>query len=834
MAKSKLLKAKKREKRRARYTGGRLDMRTGGRVALQRGGLKDKEPGEKDIRDTRTSDSFSVSRNEQNQTQYTPPPVATESTSTPPPPVKMEPPVDDEPQVTDDIAQTEQYTNIDPDDIKDRLWWWKAGFSTLEDALNAGWTVDTKTGQGIPPSTDDGEGDGDGDGDGNGDGDGGDDPVYVPDTYTADEVRMKQGAQEVYDSVMGEGASGKSVIPDATHAGGYQLDEDGNPLKDEDGNPIPVVRDMEAKSIAEGTGKIKKEDIATAGGYVKNEDGSFARDADGNLIPVIAPETVSTIDEIKKVDDAKDVTASTYTATQIADEDVKVFDPASGKVTPDMIAEVQDGTLTKEAEGITISDEEAAKSLADTITGTMSPGAKADAIKNAGTTLPRVLRAKKQLRNAGLTEEQINAFGDDPVALEDELMNYTEEERKMIGNLPEEALMGNQMSQLLSGIENGEVPNWAKPAYASVMQGLAARGMDVSTVGRDALLNVIIQSAMPIAQSNAEAIQRSVMQQVDIEAKAAEADAQRAQQVGMQNAQNVFNMDMANFQAEQQTELFNKKFLQTVSLTNADRKQQATLQNAAAQANMDIANLGKNERLAAQNAKTFLNMEMTNMSLDQQSRVINTQARNQAMLSNQAADNFAKNANATRETDVDKFMSDIAVRVDTINAAAENNMKSFNASAKNAAEARRIGIEADISKANAAMINDISKHNSMVEFERNKFNTDKAQMVEMSNIDHRRKVNLANTAADNAVAFQNAMNSFKLQETSMAMIWQENRDKYHYEWQGAQNEATRKTQLLATALGNDGAGAAENWSSTIGSLLGTINNAKYGAAETGD
>ena len=164
----------------------------------------------------------------------------------------------------------------------------------------------------------------------------------------------------------------------------------------------------------------------------------------------------------------------------------------------------------------------------------------------------------------------------------------------------------------------------------------------------------------------------------------------------------------------------------------------------------------------------------------------------------------------------------------------ENNMKSFNASAKNAAEARRIGIEADISKANAAMINDISKHNSMVEFERNKFNTDKAQMVEMSNIDHRRKVNLANTAADNAVAFQNAMNSFKLQETSMAMIWQENRDKYHYEWQAAQNEATRKTQLLATALGNDGAGAAENWSSTIGSLLGTINNAKYGAAETGD
>ena len=73
MVKSKLLKAKKRAKARARKSVERQDYRQGGRVALQRGGPRGKEPverdtkepSEQDIRDTRTSGSVSVSRNQQ-------------------------------------------------------------------------------------------------------------------------------------------------------------------------------------------------------------------------------------------------------------------------------------------------------------------------------------------------------------------------------------------------------------------------------------------------------------------------------------------------------------------------------------------------------------------------------------------------------------------------------------------------------------------------------------------------------------------------------------------------------------------------------------------------
>ena len=50
---------------------------------------------------------------------------------------------------------------------------------------------------------------------------------------------------------------------------------------------------------------------------------------------------------------------------------------------------------------------------------------------------------------------------------------------------------------------------------------MSARGISVSSVGRDALFNSIIQSAMPMAQSNAQALQQRAVK--GIEAKGAAA-----------------------------------------------------------------------------------------------------------------------------------------------------------------------------------------------------------------------------------------------------------------------------------------------------------------------
>jgi hypothetical protein len=134
-------------------------------------------------------------------------------------------------------------------------------------------------------------------------------------------------------------------------------------------------------------------------------------------------------------------------------------------------------------------------------------------LKNVGSSLARITRAKKQLSKAGLSDADIAELANDPESLEARLADFSEAERGIIEGLPEEALVSNQIDGLLKGIEEGEIPIWARPAVASVEAMLAQRGMSASTVGRDALFNAIIQSAMPIAQSNAQAIQASVGQQ---------------------------------------------------------------------------------------------------------------------------------------------------------------------------------------------------------------------------------------------------------------------------------------------------------------------------------
>ncbi len=228
-------------------------------------------------------------------------------------------------------------------------------------------------------------------------------------------------------------------------------------------------------------------------------------------------------------------------------------DTAQGTLSDDAIAEAAGVDRVAPTQGATVNVQEGA--VAERVVGTLSPEAKATAAKNAGTDLARVTRAKKQLRNAGLQEDAITELGNDPEALEDKLTQFTEQERGIIAGLPEEALVSNQIDSLLKGMEEGEIPAWAKPAVASVEAMLARRGLSASSVGRDNLFNAIIQSAIPLAQSNAQAIQQSVSQQRSIEAQVAEANAQREQQVVLNNAQSVFQLDMAQFSADQQTSL---------------------------------------------------------------------------------------------------------------------------------------------------------------------------------------------------------------------------------------------------------------------------------------
>ena len=349
------------------------------------------------------------------------------------------------------------------------------------------------------------------------------------------------------------------------------------------------------------------------------------------------------------VSDPDAIIAGTYTGDTI-DEETAVNAKTLEELSPGSTADLQTQSLTMQAQGVDVTadyrvgDE---KTLTDRVIGTLGPEAMAEFQKVAGTDLPRVLRAKKQLRRAGLTENQINLIGNDPELLEDELMNYTEAERGMIAGLPDEALVSTQLTSLLDGIESGEIPTFARPAVAAVNEMLLARGLSASTVGRDALINSLITAAMPLAQSNAQSIKESVMSQRTIEAQAEQLNAQMRQQTALDRADKTFSMNMAQFTSDQQIALSNSKFLQTVTLTDASNDQQAMMQNAASMAQLDLATLDSNTRLTAQNAQAFLQLDMTNLNNKQQSEVLRAKMNQDRMLSNQASTNASLQFNAT-------------------------------------------------------------------------------------------------------------------------------------------------------------------------------------------
>ena len=536
----------------------------------------------------------------------------------------------------------------------------------------------------------------------------------------------------------------------------------------------------------------------------------------------VPDEIVSTINEVARAEGPIEAKVSTIAEILKVPEDVAVK-IAQGEIRPENLANEIKVARVQNIQAATVEIKEGA--VMEAVKGQLSPEAKAEAVKNVGTTLARVTRAKKQLRNAGLSEEDITELGDDPEALEDRLTDFTEQQRGVIAGLPEEALVSNQLDSLLNGLEEGEIPMWARPAVASVEAMLAQRGLSVSTVGRENLINTIIQSSIPLAQANAQAIQTSVTQQRGIEAQAAEADAQRRQQVALTNASNVFQMDMAQFSADQQTALSNSKFLQTVSLTEASNRQQVAIQNAllTSQANLADANFAQQSQI--QNAQSFLQMDMANLSAEQQSYMIEAQQEQQRILSNQAAENTRRQFNATSDMQVEQFNSNLAAQVEQFNAQQTNAVNQFNATQRNAAQARDTQRAADVNKFNAQLRTQISEFNANQDFARNQWNSQNRAAVEASNVQWRRQSNTANTAAQNAINMQNAMNAFNMSQTALSYMWQELRDNADYDFRTSENEKNRISQLVATALASDpsrygsGLSAIEN---LIGIITGPI------------
>jgi len=587
-----------------------------------------------------------------------------------------------------------------------------------------------------------------------------------------------------------------------------------------------IVRTGEqAEAIARGeipTGRIPKQEVAkvaTEGYDLETVQLAKQKGVTPEFVQKAGTEQVKTMQDVATVAAPEDLKAVTMEAAQITE--APEITAAEGRVSEESLAQAAGVQRISPIEAATVDIPEGA--LTERVVGVLSPEAKATAAINAGSSLARITRAKKQLANAGLSSDDIEELGNDPETLEARLADFSEAQRGLIEGLPQEALVSNQLDSLLKGIEEGVIPTWAAPAVAQVEQMLAQRGMSASTVGRDALLNTIIQAAMPIAQSNAQAIQQSVSQQKTIEAQQSEANAARLQQTAMQNAQNVFQLNMAQFNADQQTALSNSKFLQTVALTEANNEQQAVIQDAVLMSQANLAEADFFQKAQIQNAQAFLQMDMQNLNNVQQANVLRAQQQQQRLLSNQAATNAARQFNAQSENQTQQFMASLNTQIEQYNATQMNASQQFNIQQQNAAEARRVQNDLDVNKANAAIANQVNQLNAQMEFNRNQWNAQNAQAVLQSNVKWRRDANLVDTAAQNAINQQNAQNVFQLSSQAQAFLWQELRDQADYDFKWADSEASRKTQLLYAAIGNESE-SAKNWSTNLKSITNIIDD----------
>lgn len=326
-------------------------------------------------------------------------------------------------------------------------------------------------------------------------------------------------------------------------------------------------------------------------------------------------------------------------------------------------------------------------------------------------------------------------------------------------DLPNEATVKGQMDQLLAGLESGDIPAWAQPAVAAAESAMSARGISSSSVGRNALFNSIISAALPIAQQDATA-KLSVFQQ--------------------------------NLTNEQQAELANSQFFQTLTVKNLDNRQQAAIVNATNAQNAEIASAQNLTQASIENAKNFLSMDLANLSNEQQTLLTNAQFRQQTMLSNQAAENTAKQFNAANAQQAAQFNASLKAQIDQFNTTQVNSARQFSAAAQN---------QANI--VNAQLKQDADKFNAQLSFQRDSFNTQNALAIEQSNVGWRRQMNQINTAGQNAVNQANAMNKFNLSNQALSFLWQEQRDNAKWANDNAQNEEERKVRMAIAALSNE-------------------------------
>ena len=466
-----------------------------------------------------------------------------------------------------------------------------------------------------------------------------------------------------------------------------------------------------------------------------------------------------------------------------------------------------DVPLAKEFEAAGMTTAEAAQEVANVMSKLTAVTGKpsAEALADAATMDPQ------QLAQLGLTAEQIDrarrveAIPALEVTPEMEVSAAVDMERAKAetnfaaatGVPSTEATVQGQLTQLMEQFEDGETPAWAAGAMRAATQRMAARGLSASSMAGQAIVQAAMESALPIAQMDAQTRAQFEAQNLSNRQQAAMfAAEQRSKFLGMefdqefqarvQNAARIADVAQINFTAEQQVALENARMAQTVDIANLDAKNAKIMADAAAMSQLDLANLTNTQQANVQRAKAFLDFDMSSLNNQQQVAMFKAQSLASVYMSDTAAENAARQFNASSQDQVGMFFSNLQTNIQQFNNEQANAMEKFNAGEANA----------------------ISQFNSAQQNARDQFNASQALVVEQANTQWEQAITTMDNAAQNQANRDAAIAANGYTETTYNNMLQQERDALDYAWRSADNALTRENSYMIAELQKNGQAAA--------------------------
>ena len=278
---------------------------------------------------------------------------------------------------------------------------------------------------------------------------------------------------------------------------------------------------------------------------------------------------------------------------------------------------------------------------------------------------------------------------EDPASVTAQIDSQEPEVKIAIAAVPPEALVSAQMETLMAGIETGEVPVWARPAFDLVNQAMTQRGLDASTVGRDALFNAIIQSALPIAQSNAQALQANAAAKLD-----------REQQAYLQEAQINANRRLNNLANEQTSESQTAQFSQNLNVLQSQFNQERDTLSFNQQQQFKLTNLQNKQRTVELNTQAENALKAQSLGNEQQIELAELEIKNQTEQQNMTAINQERLAEMQVAADFASKNEGFVQQMNLANLNADQQMRLANLSARNQADAESLSNEQQVELAN--------------------------------------------------------------------------------------------------------------------------------------